>query len=90
MSIDEQVLGTDPDTHEEFARLCRDVFGSGPGAKLLTVLTNGVPPMAPSISTEGVNDILTVGLREGRRETVAFLYRYSGTTLVNRVNTNKV
>ena len=89
MSIDELVLGTDETIHENFAALCRDAFGSGSGAKILAMLTNGVPPMSPSVSTEGTNDPMTVGLREGRRETVAFLFRYAGTTFVNRVNTNK-
>lgn len=81
MSIDELVVGEEPGAQEEFARLCKEALGpgSGAGAKLLAKLMLAVPPMAPSISTEGANDPMTVGVREGRREMSAFLFRWSGT-----------
>jgi hypothetical protein len=59
-------------------QLCRNTFGSGSGRELLSILNHAVPPMAPSVREGADNDPAVVGMRDGRREVSALLFRYSG------------
>ena len=83
MSTDE-ILGCVPtDTGRARAsqlhNLCVAVFRETPeGRLLLNALCTAIPPMAPSMSDTGANDPVACGVREGRRDMVAFLFRFSG------------
>lgn len=59
-------------------QLCRATFSSGSGRELLAILNHAVPPMAPSVREGGDNNPAVVGMRDGRREVSALLFRYSG------------
>lgn len=80
MTLDEMVAGVQghPKKVEAMKNLCVSVFSTPEGTELLRLLTTLVPPEGNSISTEGSNDPMAVGVREGRREFCSFLYRYAG------------
>lgn len=68
----------DPNPVTRLQQLCRNTFGSGSGRELLAILNYAVPPMAPSVREGDNNDPAVVGMRDGRREVSALLFRYSG------------
>lgn len=68
----------EPNPVARLQQLCRNTFGSGSGRELLSILNHAVPPMAPSVREGTDNDPAVVGMRDGRREVSAFLFRYSG------------
>jgi hypothetical protein len=85
MTLDEKLLdvvrvrfpGIDPAA--KLKGICQGAFRSGDGYTFLCLLNEAVPPMLPSV-VEGANDSASVGLREGRREVSALIYRLSGRT----------
>lgn len=76
MTLDDIIMkqGTSARAVED---LVHSAMASGEGRSLLRLLCQAVPPMCPSISDTGPNDAHAVGMREGRREVVAFLFRFS-------------
>lgn len=71
---------------EKLRAVCQGAFRSGDGYVFLCLLNEAIPPMMPSV-TEGQNDLAAIGLREGRRELSALLYRLSGRTPDNTEDT---
>lgn len=84
MTIDEKMVEVisrrypDANPYEKLRQICRQALSSNAGYQLLCLLNEAVPPMFPSISETQPNDPAAVGLREGRREVSAFLFRYAG------------
>lgn len=76
MTIDELCLSQGISA-AELEELTHSVFASVEGRRLLTLLMHAVHPMCPTISAAGANDAHAVGVREGRREYSAFLFRLS-------------
>jgi hypothetical protein len=73
-----RLLPNEPNPVMKLQQLCRDTFRSGSGRELLAILNHAIPPMAPSVQEGGDNNPAVVGMRDGRREVSAFLFRYSG------------
>lgn len=92
MTLDEKLLevirlrfpGRDP--YVKLREVCQGAFRSGDGYVFLCLLNEAVPPMMSSV-VEGQNDPASTGLREGRREVSALIYRLSGRTPDNTPDT---
>lgn len=77
MTFDEKLCST-PEDAKKTRQLCDAALQNSAAHELLARLCAVQHPFAPTISATGPNDLLAVGVREGRRETIAWLCKMAG------------